>query len=57
MMSETWMKGNALDICFPNYVPFHQMRCSRRGGGVAIYVKNSLISKTRPELNICTENN
>ena len=55
-LSETWMKGNALDIYFPNYVPFHQMRCSRRGGGVAIYVKNSLISKTRPELNICTEN-
>ena len=55
-VSETWMHEHVLDIYFPNYVPYHKMRSDRRGGGVAIYVKNVFLSKELAHIGLCNEN-
>ena len=34
----------------PNYTSYHQKRSDRRGGGVSVYIQNSLDVKTRPDL-------
>ena len=40
-ISETWINENThCDSFFPGYQSFHSMRENRRGGGVAIYVRN-----------------
>ena len=36
----------------PNYISKHQARSNRRGGGVSIYIHNSLKFKERPDLTI-----
>ena len=36
----------------PNYTSSHQKRSDRKGGGVSVYIHNSLNFKTRPDLSI-----
>ena len=51
--SETWLDD--LDNStyeLPNYISTHQARSDRRGGGVSIYIHNSLKFKERSDLAI-----
>jgi len=42
-ISETWQTDtNVVDTFLPNYTSFHTNRKTQRGGGVSIFVKNSL---------------
>ncbi len=55
IFTETWLKPDTLnaELCIPNFNPPY--RCDRLvkiGGGVAIYVRNSLLSKRRSDLDL-----
>ena len=55
--SETWLDD--LDNStyeLPNYISKHQARSDRRGGGVSIYIHNSLKFKERSDLAINNKN-
>ena len=49
--SETWLDevGNSL-YELPNYISKHQVRVNRKGGGVSIYIHNSLRFKVLSNL-------
>ena len=51
MFSETWcddLHNFIYDL--PNYTSTHQKRSDRKGGGVSVYIHNSLNFRTRPDL-------
>jgi hypothetical protein len=51
-LSETWLKTTVTDaeINIPNYLITRQDRKDKAGGGIAIYVKESLPYRTRDDL-------
>ena len=49
-ISETWLSEQNIDLySMPRYNAFHSCRRNRRGGGVALYVKNHVSASRRPE--------
>ena len=51
--SDTWLDDLDNSIYeLPNYIRKHQARSDRRGGGVSIYIHNSLKFKKRSDLSI-----
>ena len=51
--SDTWLDDLDNSIYeLPNYIRKHQARSGRRGGGVSIYIHNSLKFKKRSDLSI-----
>ena len=49
--SETWCNDfDNFTYDLPNYTSSHQKRSDRNGGGVSVYIHNSLNVKTRPGL-------
>ena len=51
--SETWLDDlDKSTYELPNYISKHQARSDRRGGGVSIYIHNSLKFKKRSDLSI-----
>ena len=51
--SETWLdKLDSFTYDLPNYTSIHQKRSDRKGGGVSIYIHNSLNFISRPDLSI-----
>ena len=57
--SETWADDNKLEndclIQLPGYIVLHQIRKNRRGGGISIFVHESLSFKRRQDLGINSE--
>jgi len=50
-LSETWLQESTMDIYgIANYTATHQCRQGRRGGGVSLYVHNSIPYKERNDL-------
>ena len=54
-LSETWCNDQKSIPHLQNYNFLHQGRQNKKGGGVLIFVHNSLNFKVKNELNICTE--
>ena len=51
--SETWLdKLDSFTYDLPNYTSIHQKRSDCKGGGVSIYIHNSLNFRSRPDLSI-----
>ena len=54
--SETWANDSNFDenslFQIEGYNPIHQIRKNRKGGGIAIFVRNSLLYKIRDDLSI-----
>jgi len=55
ILTETWFKPDNIEI-IPNYNGYHSYRPMRMGGGVSIFVKNTLTSCSIPEVTFCNEN-
>ncbi|XP_065681417.1 uncharacterized protein LOC136095111 [Hydra vulgaris] len=58
-LSETWCKDknieNNSNFQLPNYKVIHQVRASNKeGGGLCIYIKNSILFKVKPNLSSTT---
>ena len=51
-LSETWLKPHHIDYFIPNYNIENELRIKRRGGGVSLYIHNSLQYKVRNDLKI-----
>ena len=51
-LSETWLKPHHIDYIIPNYNIENELRIKRRGGGVSLYIHNSLQYKVRKDLKI-----
>jgi len=51
-LSETWLTENNKDLYgITNYVSLHECRQDKRGGGVSLFIHNSVDFKNRPDLN------
>ena len=54
--SETWENDSNFDknssFKIEGYNPIHQIRKNRKGGGIAIFIRNSLLYKIRDDLSI-----
>ena len=56
-LTETWMQKDDLRINFlPDYQDFNQIRLSSRGGGVSIYIENTIQARILKQLS-CTNDN
>ncbi len=52
-VSETWFTDDNTDMCdIENYVLINAPRCSRRSGGAALYVHNSVSYRVRDDLKL-----
>ena len=52
-MCETWLSDfNCHLFCLPNYKAVHKTRANRRGGGVSLYIHESIDFKTRDDLSL-----
>ena len=51
-LSETWLKPHHIDYIIPNYNIENELRIKRRGGGVSLYIHNSLQYKVRNDFKI-----
>ena len=55
-LTETWCRNKDYEknsnFQIPNYTPIHQPRLSKKGGGVCIFLHNSLTYKVREDLSI-----
>ena len=51
-LSETWLKPHHIDYIIPIYNIENELRIKRRGGGVSLYIHNSLQYKVRNDLKI-----
>ena len=51
-LSETWLKPHHIDYIIPSYNIENELRIKRRGGGVSLYIHNSLQYKVRHDLKI-----
>ena len=50
LLCETWMSVNSPDVSLPGYNKFECRRTHKRGGGVCIFVNDTLASKSRSDL-------
>jgi len=51
-LSETWLNESNKDLYgIPNYVSLHKCRHDKRGGGVSLFIHNTVDFKNRPDLN------
>ena len=51
-LSETWLKPHHIDNIIPIYNIENELRIKRRGGGVSLYIHNSLQYKVRNNFKI-----
>ena len=54
-MCETWLSDTNLDLysmCIPSYQAVHKTRKGRRGGGVSLFIHESIDFKIRNDLNL-----
>ena len=54
-LSETWCQSHEtsnLDLKLPGYVSLHQTRKNRRGGGLCIFLLDSLSYKVRDDITV-----
>ena len=51
-LSETWMKAHHIDYNIPNYSMEQEYRSKKRGGGVCLYLHNSLQYKVRNNIKL-----
>lgn len=56
MLTETWFTQNSDVLDFDNYATFYLNRCSRRGGGVAMYIKKETQCNLMTDITTMTEN-
>ena len=50
LLCEMWMSTNSSDVRLPNYNKFECHRVHKKGGGVCIFVNDSLTYRPRPDL-------
>ena len=51
-LSEAWLKPHHIDDIIPSYNIVNELRIKRRGGGVCLYIHNSLQYKVKSDLKI-----
>ena len=51
-LSETWLKLHHINYIIPSYNIVNELRIKKRGGGVSLYIHNSLQYKVRHDLKI-----
>ena len=51
-LSETWLKPHHIDYIIPSYNIEHELKIKIRGGGVCLYIHNSLQYKVRNDFKI-----
>ena len=52
LLCETWMSINSPDVKLPGYNKFECTRMHKRGGGVCIFVNDTLTSKSHSDLHM-----
>ena len=57
LLCETWLNNSSPTITIPGYNLELENRNGRKGGGVAILIRENLIYKRRPDLKLNVENN
>lgn len=56
-LSETWVNNTTVDLCnLHDYTSEHLFRTNRRGGGVSLFILNSVEYSVRKDLNILNDN-
>ena len=52
-LTETWLDSNSVDFCkYAGYSDYHTYRMGGRGGGVSVFVDNTLNSSLIDEISI-----